>query len=367
MSDTLKNDSPKRMKLADLGLLGGHLQLNPDDFIPSTAAEKEAFIPQYKSVSYWKDAWRRLRKNYIAMICLAIIIIIVLFAFLGPVFVPYTYEQQVRGSENLAPMKYSQQELDRIAAGEKVFIHVFGTDTLGRDSMVRLMYGCRVSMSIGLSAAFLTMLIGTIFGSIAGFSGGHVDMIMMRIIDLIYSLPDVLLVLLLGITFKPFLVEYTINHPETTLGRFFIAMGPSVVAIFFSFALLYWTVLARIVRGQVLQLKQQEFVTAARALGADNKRIIVKHILPNCIGPLVASTCLQIPTAIFLESFLSFLGVGVTAPMTSLGSLAADSLSGMYSFPYRLIIPAVFLSLLIFSFNIFGDGLRDALDPRLKK
>jgi oligopeptide transport system permease protein len=367
MSDTLKNDTPRRMKLADFGLLGGHLQLNPDDFIPSTPEEKEAFIPLFKSVSYWKDAWRRLKKNYIAMVCFGIIIIIVLFAFLGPVFIPYSYEQQLRGSENLAPMKFSQQEKDRIAAGEKVFPHVFGTDTLGRDSLVRVMYGCRVSMSIGLSAAFLTMIIGTIFGSISGFLGGHVDLVMMRIVDLIWSLPDVLLVLLLGITFKPAIVEYTISHPDTSLGKFFIAIGPSVVAIFFSFALLYWASLARIIRGQVLQIKQQEFVTAARALGANNRRMIVKHILPNCIGPLVAATCLQIPSAIFLESFLSFLGVGITAPMTSLGLLAADSLSGMYTFPYRLIIPASFLSLLIFSFNIFGDGLRDALDPRLKK
>jgi oligopeptide transport system permease protein len=190
---------------------------------------------------------------------------------------------------------------------------------------------------------------------------------MMRIVDIIYSVPDVLVVLLLAVTIKPILTSYADAHQTNLLGRLIIALGPSIIGIFIAFALLYWTVLARIIRGQVLQLKQQEYVTAARALGASNRRIIFKHILPNCIGPLVAATCLEIPIAIFLESFLSFLGVGVNAPMTSLGSMASDALKGMYTYTYRLIIPASFLSLLILSFNLFGDGLRDALDPRLKK
>ena len=357
----------KKMHISDLGLAAGHLQLKAEDFIPSTPEEKEAFIPQHKSVSYWKDAWRRLKKNYVAMISLGLIIFFFAFAFLGPVIVSYSYEEQVRGSENLHPMKYSEQELARKAAGEKVFPHVFGTDTLGRDTLVRLMYGCRVSMVIGLIAAFLTLIIGAVYGSIAGFFGGTTDMVMMRILDVIYSIPDVLVVLLLAVTIKPMLSGYADAHQTNLLGRLIIALGPSIIAIFIAFALLYWTVLARIIRGQVLQLKQQEYVTAARALGANNRRIIFKHVLPNCVGPLVAATCLQIPIAIFLESFLSFLGVGVNAPMTSLGSMASDALKGMYTYTYRLIIPACFLSLLILSFNLFGDGLRDALDPRLKK
>jgi oligopeptide transport system permease protein len=329
----------------------GRLQLNPDDFIPSTAEEKQAFIPQYKSVSYWADAWRRLKRNYAAMVSMGLILFFILFACLGPVIVPYNYDEQIRGSENLYPG----------------FPHVFGTDNLGRDILVRLMYGCRVSMIIGLSAAFLTLLIGVIYGSISGFLGGKVDMVMMRIVDVIYSVPDVLVVLLLAVTIKPLLTLYADAHQSALLGRIIIALGPSIIGIFMAFALLYWTTLARIIRGQVLQLKQQEYVTAARALGASNKRIIIKHILPNCVGPLVAATCLEIPLAIFLESFLSFLGVGVNAPMTSLGSMASDALKGMYTYTYRLIIPASFLSLMILSFNIFGDGLRDALDPRLKK
>jgi oligopeptide transport system permease protein len=336
----------------------GRLQLNPDDFIPSTAEEKQAFIPQHKSVSYWADAWRRLRKNYAAMVSMGLIVFFILFACLGPVIVPYNYDEQIRGSENLYP---------GLTHAEKGFPHVFGTDNLGRDILVRLMYGCRVSMIIGLSAAFLTLIIGVIYGSISGFLGGRVDMVMMRIVDVIYSVPDVLVVLLLAVTIKPLLSLYADTHQSALLGRIIIALGPSIIAIFMAFALLYWTTLARIIRGQVLQLKQQEYVTAARALGASNKRIIIKHILPNCVGPLVAATCLEIPLAIFLESFLSFLGVGVNAPMTSLGSMASDALKGMYTYTFRLIIPASFLSLMILSFNIFGDGLRDALDPRLKK
>jgi oligopeptide transport system permease protein len=190
---------------------------------------------------------------------------------------------------------------------------------------------------------------------------------MMRIVDIIYSVPDVLVVLLLSVTLKPMLSTYADTHQTQLLGKLVIALGPSIIAIFIAFALLYWTTMARIIRGQMLQLKQQEYVTAARALGASNRRIIFKHILPNCIGALVAATCREIPIAIFLESFLSFLGVGVNAPMTSLGSLASDALKGMYTYTYRLIIPATILSLMILSFNLFGDGLRDALDPRLKK
>jgi oligopeptide transport system permease protein len=338
-----------------------------DDFLPASADEKRAFVPQHQSISYWKDAWRRLKKNYVALASFGVIVFLILFAYLGPVFMGYTYEEQVRGSESLAPLSYSAQEQGRIAAGERVFPHIFGTDTHGRDILVRLMYGTRVSMLIGILAAVLTLIIGVLYGSIAGYIGGRVDMVMMRIVDIIYSVPDVLVVLLLAVTLKPILSGFADANQTNLAGRLVIALGPSIIAIFIAFALLYWTTLARIVRGQILQLKQQEYVLAAHALGASDKRIILKHLLPNCIGSLVAATCLQIPIAIFLESFLSFLGVGVNAPMTSLGSLASDALGGMYTYTYRLIIPAILLSLMILSFNLFGDGLRDALDPRLKK
>jgi oligopeptide transport system permease protein len=340
---------------------------NRDDFSPATAEEKEAFIPQYQSISYWKDAWRRLKKTYLAMTSMGIIIFLILFAYLGPLFVGYRYEEQVRGSSNLAPLTYSETELARIAGGERVFPHVFGTDTHGRDIFVRTMYGTRISMLIGIAAAILTLIIGVLYGSIAGYVGGRLDTVMMRIVDIIYSVPDVLVVLLLAVTLKPLLSGFADANQTNLMGRLVIALGPSIIAIFIAFALLYWTTMARIIRGQILQLKQQEYVTAARALGASNRRIILKHLLPNCVGSLVAATCLQIPIAIFLESFLSFLGLGVNAPMTSLGSLASDALGGMYTYTYRLIIPSFILSLMILAFNIFGDGLRDALDPRLRK
>jgi oligopeptide transport system permease protein len=301
------------------------------------------------------------------MTAAGIIIILFLFAFVGPVIVPYNYSTQIRGSENLAPLAYSATEQETLASGGSVFPHFFGTDNLGRDIMVRVMQGTRISLSVGVIAAFLTLIIGAIYGSISGFIGGRTDNIMMRVVDLIYSVPDVLVVLLLSVTLKPILTNFANANLDNFAGQFMVILGPSMISIFIAFALLYWTTLARIVRGQILQLKQQEFVTAARALGAGRARIIRKHLLPNCIGPLVAATCLQIPSAIFLESFLSFLGVGINAPMTSLGSLCSDALGGMYTYTYRLIIPAALLSLLILSFNLFGDGLRDALDPRLKK
>jgi oligopeptide transport system permease protein len=339
----------------------------PDAFEEAQAEEKRSFIPRYRSATYWDDAWRRLKKNPVAMVSGGIIVFLILFAYMGPLFVPYHYDEQIRGSSNLPPMRYSGAELERIAAGERVFPHLFGTDTHGRDTLVRVMYGTRVSMLIGVAAALLTLVIGSLYGSVSGCLGGRVDMIMMRIVDIIYSVPDVLVVLLLAVTLKPLLSGFADANQTRFLGRLVIVMGPSIIAIFIAFALLYWTTLARIIRAQILQLKQQEYVIAARALGASNRRIILKHLLPNCVGPLVAATCLQIPTAIFLESFLSFLGLGVSAPMTSLGSLVSDALGGMYTYTYRLIIPASLLSVMILAFNLFGDGLRDALDPRLKK
>ena len=356
----------------------GSLQLNPNkfidiqnitekDFAKSSSEEKQGHVTVRKSVSYWEDAWRRLKENKVAMIAMGIIILLFLFAFFGPLFVDYTYDQQIRGSANLRPMQYSENEIELKNAGEKVFPHVFGTDTHGRDILVRLMYGTRISMSIGVIAAVLVLLIGSVYGAISGYIGGLTDSIMMRVAEIIYSVPDVLVVLILSITMKPALEAFANQNLNNFMGKFVNSLGSSIISIFITFALLYWVSMSMIIRGQIMQIKEQEFVLAARALGASNSRIIRKHLLPNCIGSMIAATCLQIPSAIFLESFLSFLGFGVNAPMTSLGSMAADALSGMQSYSYRLIIPSIFLSVLILSFNLFGDGLRDALDPRLKK
>ncbi|MDR3120010.1 MAG: ABC transporter permease [Clostridiales bacterium] len=335
--------------------------------MPSTTEEKEAFISPRKSVGYWADAWRRLKQNRVSMVALGVIVVLALFAFVGPSLIPYKYNQQVRTSLNLAPLQYSEAELAQIAEGGKVFPHIFGTDTHGRDTFVRTMIGARVSIAIGVFAALLVLVIGAIYGAISGLLGGIADSVMMRIVEILSSVPDILVVLLIAVTLKPALDGFVNANKENPLVRPIMVLGPSLIAIFIAFALLYWVTMARIVRGQVLQLKRQEYVTAARALGAGNARIIRRHLLPNCIGPMIAATCLEIPTAIFLESFLSYLGVGVQAPLTSLGSMCSDALGGMYTYTYRLIIPALILLTLLLCFNLFGDGLRDALDPRLRK
>jgi oligopeptide transport system permease protein len=315
-------------------------------------------------MGYWADAWRRLRRNTVSMAALGVIALIAFFAFAGPLLIPYKYNEQIRTSLNLAPMEYSEAEQAKIAAGEKVFPHIFGTDTHGRDTLARTMTGARVSISIGVLAALLVLIIGSIYGAISGLLGGIADSIMMRVVEILSSIPDILVVLLIAVTLKPALDSFVSNNRDNAVARFVIILGPSMIAIFISFALLYWVTMARIIRGQVLQLKNQEYVTAARALGAGNARIIRRHLLPNCIGSMIAATCLEIPHAIFLESFLSYLGVGVQAPLTSLGSMCSDALGGMYTYTHRLVIPALILLTLLLSFNLFGDGLRDALDPR---
>ncbi len=244
--------------------------------------------------------------------------------------------------------------------------HVFGTDSVGRDLMARTMYGARVSIIIGISAAIIVLIIGSIYGAVSGIFGGAVDFIMMRLVELIYSIPEVLIVLLLQVVLKDPLQKW-FDAGTTALARSMSDLGTGIVSILITFGLLYWVTMARIVRGQVLQLRKQEYIMATEALGASKWRIIKRHLLPNCVGALVITTCLQIPSAIFLESFLSFLGLGVSAPMASLGSLCSDALQTISLYPYRLVYPAITLTIIVLSLNLVGDGLRDALDPRLKK
>ncbi|GAB1476063.1 ABC transporter permease [Bacillota bacterium] len=328
----------------------GQQNFKHDDFHKADAGEKESFIETKASLSYWQDAWRRLKHNKVAMISLVVVIILILFAFVGPLFFDYDYTTQVRGDENIDPC----------------WEHPFGTDNLGRDLLVRTMFGTRISLIVGIAASLIVLVIGSTYGAVSGYFGGRIDDVMMRFVELIYAVPDILVVLLLSTALKPALTNW-FNTSTSVLVKPLSILGPSLIAIFIAFGLLYWVGMARIIRGQVLMLKEQEYVTAAKALGAPSSRIIKRHLLPNCIGQIIVTTCLQIPSAIFLESFLSFLGVGVSAPLTSLGSMASDALGGMYTYTYRLMIPATILSFLILSLNLFGDGLRDALDPRLKK
>ena len=337
-------------------------QLKVDDFLPATDDEKQSLVLMRPSVSFWKDALKRLGKNKVAMVSLAIILFIMIFSFFVPGLYSYKYDQQIQGSEYLKPMTYSVQEQARIDSGEKVFPHFLGTDNLGRDYAVRLMVGSRISLLVGLIASGIILIIGSLYGSVAGFFGGWTDMIMMRLADIVYTVPDILLIVL---------ISFAIKEPMTTLAtkpgfQWIQTVGVNLISIFLVFALLYWVGMARIVRSQVLTLKQSEYVTAAKALGASNGRIIRKHLLTNCIGTLIVTTTLQIPASIFTESFLSFLGLGVAIPLPSLGSLASDAVNGLNTYPYLLIAPAITISLIILSFNLFGDGLRDAFDPKMK-
>ena len=338
------------------------MKLNPDDFLPATNEEKESLVVMRESVSFWKDGFRRLRKNKVAMVSLVVIILIMILSFIVPSFYPYSYKTQIKGANNLAPMQYSADELARIDAGESVFPHILGTDKMVRDYEIRVMMGSRISLMVGLIATAIILVIGSIYGSVAAFFGGWVDLVMMRIVDIIYTVPDVLLIVLLS---------FAIKSPLESLAQvpgfgWVQTVGTNLISIFIVFALLYWVGMARMVRSQILMLKESEYVTAARALGAKNGRIIKKHLLTNCIGTLIVTTTLQIPSSIFTESFLSFLGLGVAVPLPSLGSLASEAINGINTYPYLLFIPSILISLIILSFNLLGDGLRDAFDPKLK-
>ena len=298
---------------------------------------------------------------------LAVQAIITLSAILIPAFWPYSYDQQLgvrpgkpvdASFNNLAPFEYGKTELKRIEEGEKVFPHVFGTDSAGRDYFIRVVYGTRISLAVGFFASLIVLIIGMTVGSIAGYCGGKVDLIIMRIVDIIYSLPDTLMVILLATVLK---VSIGDKLDGTPLAK----IGSNIISLFIVFAVLYWVSMARLIRGQILSLREQEYVLAAQATGAKGRWIITRHLVPNCMSVIFISTALQIPNAIFTESFLSYLGLGVNAPMPSLGSLASDALNGLTSYPYRMVIPALVISLIVLSLNLFGDGLRDAFDPKL--
>lgn len=345
----------------------GHVDLT--EFEPASPEDKAYMVQMRPSSTFFRDGCRRLYKNKVAFVSLIVIVVITLSAIIIPYVWPYSYDQQLgvqpgrpvdSSYNNLAPMEYSRTEQERIDAGESVFPHLFGTDAAGRDYFIRVVYGTRISLAVGFFASIIVLVIGLTLGSISGFCGGKVDMVIMRIVDIIYSLPDMLMIILLASVLRETLAD-------AIEGTIFAAIGSNIISLFIVFALLYWCSMARLVRGQILALREQEYVLAAEAAGAKGGWIIRKHLLPNCISVIIIATCLQIPSAIFTESYLSFLGLGVNAPMPSLGSLASDALNGITSYAYRLVIPALVISLIVLSLNLFGDGLRDAFDPKLNK
>jgi oligopeptide transport system permease protein len=278
-----------------------------------------------RGTSLWRDAWHRLGKNKIAVVSAIILILITFASFVGPLFLAQSYETQ-----NL--------QLGAVPPGAR---HWLGTDTLGRDLFVRILYGGRVSMSVGFCATAVALIIGVFYGTISGFLGGKIDMLMMRIVDIIFALPFTVFVILLMVFF----------------GRKFVLLFVAIGAV-------QWLTMARIVRGQVLSLRRQEFIEAAEALGLSKRRIIFRHMIPNTLGPIVVYATLTVPAVMLLEAFLSFLGLGVQPPMSSWGVLIKEGAEVMEEFPWLLIYPGLILALTLFSLNFFGDGLRDALDPR---
>ena len=299
------------------------------DFSPADNKNIEKIQENNKpSLGYWQDAWLRLKKDKMAMAGLCFIVFLMLLALIGPM---------------LSSIGYADQDFNNVNAGPS-YEHWFGTDSLGRDLFIRVLYGARISLSIGLIASLINLVIGVLYGGISGLMGGKVDRIMMNIVDVLYSVPTLLYVILIMEVFKPGLLNI------------FIALGIS-----------YWLQMARIVRGQVLSIKEQEFVLAAISMGASKWRLLTKHLIPNAVGAIVVSWSLSIPDAIFTEAFLSFIGLGVSAPMASWGVLASEGINSMRGYPFQLFFPAAAISLTMLAFNFLSDGLRDALDPKMRR
>ena len=341
-------------------------QIDLSKFQLATEEEKRQQDVMSESVTFFKDGMRRLFKNPLAILSIVILAVVILTIVIAPMIVPYGYEEMLsvngrrdKGAKNLAPFEYSEAEQKFIEEGGERFPHIFGTDEQCRDYFIRVVYGTRISLVVGIFASLIVLVIGMLIGSISGYFGGKVDLIIMRIVDIIYSLPDMLIIILLSVVLN----EAIKFKPGTILAD----LGSNMISIFIVFGCLYWVSMARLIRGQILSIKENEYILAARSIGARPARIIRTHILPNCLSVIIISTALQVPSAIFTESYLSFIGLGVKAPMPSLGSLANAARSGLQSYPHKLIFPAIVICLIVLSLNLLGDGLRDAFDPKLKK
>ena len=291
----------------------------------ATSLNREA-LPQ--GVSLWDDAWVRLRKNRLAMAGLGFLILLIILCLLTPLIAPYGYEEQ-----NL-----------RLGASPPSAAHWLGTDTLGRDMLTRILYGGRISLLVGLVATAMALVIGVTYGAISGYFGGRVDAVMMRLVDTLYALPFMIFIILLMVVF-----------------------GRNLLLLFLAIGAVEWLTMARIVRGQVQSLRQQEYIEAAISLGLGPAAVIRKHVLPNVLGPIIVYTTLTIPSVMLLEAFLSFLGLGIQPPQSSWGVLISYGVDSMEEYPWLLIFPGVALAMTLFALNFLGDGLRDALDPKASR
>ena len=298
------------------------------DFTPLTLEERRESENFRPSITYWQDAWQRIKRDPLALFGLAVIVAMIFLAIFGPFFSSYEYDSMNFFEQNESPS----------------LRHFFGTDMFGRDLFVRVLYGARISLAVGFLASFINLFIGVIYGGISGFSGGKLDNFMMGIVDVIYSVPVMIYVILL-----------------------MVVVGPGLKSIFITLGIAYWAPMARIVRAEILRLRNEEFILSARVLGASPARILLRHLIPNAMGSILVSLTFSIPGAIFTEAFLSFVGLGVSAPMASLGMLCSDGIGALLIYPYQLFFPAAAISIMILAFNFLGDGLRDALDPKLRK
>lgn len=342
------------------------MQLDLSKFEKASDEEKKQQDVMSESTTFFKDGMKKLLRNPLAVASMVVLFLILGVIIVAPHVVPYSYEEILsvegkrdKGAKNLAPFEYSKMEQKYIDKGNERFPHIFGTDEQCRDYFIRVVYGTRVSLVVGFFASIIVLIIGMVYGSISGYAGGRTDLMMMRIVDMIYSLPDMLVIILLSVVLS--------NILQFKSGSVFARLGSNMVSLFIVFGCLYWVGMARLIRAQILSIKENEYILAAKSIGAKPGHIIRKHIIPNCLSVIIISTALQIPSAIFTESYLSFVGLGVQAPMPSLGSLANSAREGLQSYPYKLVFPAIMICFIVLSLNLIGDGLRDAFDPKLQK
>ncbi len=287
------------------------------------------------SINFWKDAFIRLKKNKAAIVCMGVIVFILLMAIFVPIFSPYTISEQ----------HMTHQNKGMFFIAKDGHMHLFGTDQLGRDLFVRIWSGARISLTIAFVAVFINLIVGMVYGGISGYVGGMTDNILMRIVEIINGIPYLMVVILL-------------TSVMSTRG---------VASLIIAYAATGWTGMARLVRGQVIQLKEQEFITAAKLMGAKPMRIILKHLLPNTLSVVIVNITLAIPSAIFTEAYLSFIGLGVSPPVASWGTLANEGIQQFRMYPHEMFVPAFFICITMLAFNLLGDGFRDAFDPRLRR